>query len=234
MVNSHSEVSKVPGKHLFCLPEADGWNNNNNDCFALTWHCQRPHFISFHITPKNKTKQKKRTLTPYCSKTRHKHNTYLKYLEKCPHVEAMNTKRHSKYSWHNYQDKQKSQQHRDGDAKTPAEQAVSRPRKPGHTVSSKEDTESSEAASQKVPFKATVTETKAVFCIRTISPNLTSTAQHKRHKKCKLVNTTWFLSSDSCLKLCFFWSLLTPKAWVWFWLFEISLRFTTIIVPNMY
>lgn len=63
-----------------------------------------------------------------------KRHTHLKDLDKCPHVESADTKRESKYSWHNYEDKQKSQPHSDRDAETPGELVGSKKCKPSHAA----------------------------------------------------------------------------------------------------
>lgn len=62
------------------------------------------------------------------------HQAHLKDLEKRPHVEPADTKRDSKYSRHNYEGKQKSEPHSDGDANPPAQQVVSRECKPSHAA----------------------------------------------------------------------------------------------------
>lgn len=69
-----------------------------------------------------------------------RHHAHLKDLKKSCHVDFADTKRDSKYSWHNCKDNQESEPHGDGDAKISAQQTVSRKCKPCHAVQQEKKT----------------------------------------------------------------------------------------------
>lgn len=75
------------------------------------------------------------------SDIRHPNQAHLKYLEKCPQIQAADTKTASEYSWHNDKETQKSEPRRDGDAETPAQQVVNSPCKWRHAVIARRTTE---------------------------------------------------------------------------------------------